>query len=129
MKHARSIHEHFIVLSPDKRASIEACDAGLYQRLDDNYDGFAGHELVSCHTFSEDWSSWEVHPKGDEIVMLLTGRLTFILETDGGERPVELTESGAYVIVPRGVWHTAMVSEPATVLFITPGEGTQHRDA
>lgn len=129
MKQSRSIHDHFIVLSPDKQASIESCDSGLYQRLDDNYAGFAGHELVSCHTFSEDWPSWEVHPKGDEIVMLLSGRVTFILELDDEEKAVELTKQGAYVIVPRGVWHTATVSEPSTVLFITPGEGTQHRDA
>lgn len=129
MKQSRSIHEDFIVMSPDKRASTEPFDDGLYQRLDADYNGFAGHELVSCHTFSEDWPSWEVHPKGDEIVMLLSGRVTFILEMHDGESVVELAEQGAYVIVPRGVWHPATVSQASTVLFITPGEGTQHRNA
>jgi quercetin dioxygenase-like cupin family protein len=34
---------------------------------------------------------------------------------------------GDYVINPPGVWHTADVSEEATVLFITAGLGTEHR--
>jgi quercetin dioxygenase-like cupin family protein len=35
--------------------------------------------------------------------------------------------AGDYAINPPGVWHTADVASPATVLFITSGVGTQHR--
>jgi mannose-6-phosphate isomerase-like protein (cupin superfamily) len=71
------IDTEFVVLSPDKVASIEAKDSTLYQRLVTDYDGFRGHELISCHEFDEDWSSWEIHPHGDEIVILLSGEVRF----------------------------------------------------
>jgi len=35
--------------------------------------------------------------------------------------------AGEYAINPPGVWHTADVTETATAIFITAGEGTQHR--
>jgi mannose-6-phosphate isomerase-like protein (cupin superfamily) len=43
-----------------------------------------------------------------------------------GERLVAL-EAGMTCIVPRGVWHRAIVREPGDTLHITRGEGTQHR--
>jgi hypothetical protein len=40
---------------------------------------------------------------------------------------VRLNVPGSYVLIPRATWHTAKVHIPSSVLFITPGEGTQHR--
>ena len=34
---------------------------------------------------------------------------------------------GDYAINPPGVWHTADVEAQASAIFITAGEGTQHR--
>ena len=45
----------------------------------------------------------------------------------GEEKSVALTDPGAYVLVPRGVWHTARTSVHTTLLFLTPGAGTEHR--
>jgi oxalate decarboxylase/phosphoglucose isomerase-like protein (cupin superfamily) len=70
-----------------------------------------------------------MHPNGDEIVCLLDGSMDFILEAKDGNRTVELSQSGSYVIVPKGTWHTAKVNRPSRMLFITAGEGTQHREA
>jgi len=39
--------------------------------------------------------------------MLLEGKTTLVLEIGGGEKLVELSESCAYVVVPRGTWHTS----------------------
>lgn len=117
----------FVVLSPRKEATVERADSGLYQRLDERYDGFAGHELIACHEFTEDWPSWEVHPHGDEVVVLLAGTTTFHLQIDGGETQVTLSEQGQCVVIPKGVWHTASTDEFARLLFITPGQGTEHR--
>lgn len=50
------------------------------------------------------------------------------IEQDDGEQAIPLSEPGAYAIAPRGLWHTAKVSEPSRLLFITPGEGTEHRE-
>ncbi len=125
----KHIAKDCIVLTPDKRACIEPCDAGLYERLDGVYQNFVGHELIACHSFTQDWGSWERHPCGDEVVVLLSGAVRFVLETPSGETFVELTEQGHYVVVPRGVWHTAKIISAATLLFITPGQGTEQRVA
>lgn len=49
------------------------------------------------------------------------------IEAGGGEKVVELNESCAYVVVPRGTWHTSRTRNACRMLFITPGEGTQIR--
>jgi mannose-6-phosphate isomerase-like protein (cupin superfamily) len=85
--------------------------------------------LVSHHRFDADWSSWEVHPAGDELVCLLEGAADFVLEVDGEEQVVPLRGCGAFLIVPAGVWHTVRVAEPTAALFLTAGEGTEHRPA
>ena len=57
---------------------------------------------------------------------LLTGAVDVVLDEADGERVVELT-AGQTCIVPRGVWHRAIVREPGDTLHITRGAGTQHR--
>lgn len=85
-----------------------------------------GNWLFAEFAFDADWASWEMHPLGDEIVYLLDGEVTLLLELDGGVREVLLKDRSA-VVVPRGVWHTAKVHAPSRMLHITCGEGTQHR--
>jgi mannose-6-phosphate isomerase-like protein (cupin superfamily) len=105
-------------------------DATFWQKIMTGQLGtFHEEYLVTSHTLDADWTHWEMHPKGDEIVCLLEGHVTFVFEGEDGHRAVELTESGAFAIVPRGTWHTAKVHAPSHMLFITAGEGTQHRDA
>ena len=82
--------------------------------------------MVMAFSFDADWATWEMHPEGDEIVVLLSGAIELVPEEPTGERTLELRDSGACV-VPRGVWHTARVSEPCQTLHITQGAGTQHR--
>jgi len=102
----------------------------FWPRLMSGALGTFHHEyLVTMHGFEADWPNWEQHPNGDEIVCLLEGRVTMVLEQDGRERLLELSESGGYVLVPRGTWHTARTRTPCRMLFITAGEGTQHRPA
>jgi quercetin dioxygenase-like cupin family protein len=88
-------------------------------------DGVEGR-LVSMHTFSEPWDTWEMHPLGSEVVVCTAGVITLTQEIDGVERRVTL-RSGEYVINAPGVWHTADVEAPATALFITAGAGTEIR--
>ena len=85
--------------------------------------------LVSAFTFSEPWSSWERHPAGEEMVLLIAGAATVVLEEHGARREVALSRPGAFVLVPRNVWHTARPVLPTTMLFLTPGAGTEHRPA
>ncbi len=84
--------------------------------------------LVSSYTFTADWPTWERHPAGEEVVLLISGRAQ--LELQEGTEPVRcvtLAHAGEYVLVPPGVWHTARIEAPTMMLFITPGEGTENR--
>jgi hypothetical protein len=65
-----SITKNFVVLNPNKDATIEPFDSTLYERLDRDYSGFKGHELISCYELNESRPTWEIHPNGDEIVIL-----------------------------------------------------------
>jgi mannose-6-phosphate isomerase-like protein (cupin superfamily) len=83
--------------------------------------------LMSAFSFSANWPSWERHPAGEELVMLLSGSAMLLLEEASGERALLLDTVGSYVLVPQGVWHTARTTQPTTLLFLTPGAGTEHR--
>lgn len=85
-------------------------------------DGAEGR-LVALHSFSSDWATWEMHPKGAELVYVVSGRLTLVQEIEGERHEHEL-RAGQAAVNPPGVWHTAKVSEPTTALFITAGAGT-----
>lgn len=124
----RNIEKEFVVMSPEKEAKVEAFDSTMYERLVSDYQGFKGHELISCHVFDQDWSSWEMHPHGDEVVLLISGKTTLVLALDEGNKEVQLEHIGDYVIVPKNTWHTAKTQEECKLFFVTPGEGTQNRD-
>ncbi len=115
----------FIVLQPDRSALPVGVTPTLWQELDQRFEGFKGRRLVSCLCFDSDWDVWEMHPAGDEVVCLLSGRAS--LEIEGRGIVAELSEPGSYLIVPRGTWHTAHTSVPTKMLFITPGEGTKNK--
>lgn len=83
--------------------------------------------LMSAYSFSESWPSWERHPAGEEVVMLLSGAATVVLEVAGAERVVRLSETGTYVLVPPNTWHTVRTTVPTKMLFLTPGAGTENR--
>jgi len=82
--------------------------------------------LISMFHSGEDWTVWEMHPQGDEWILQLSGSMTLILDMPDGEISVTLAK-GEFVVVPKGVWHTADVIEPGESLFVTAGEGTSHR--
>ena len=85
--------------------------------------------LVSLMSYNASWSTWERHPAGEEVVCLLEGSVTLLLEMPEGQEEINLTEPGQYVLVPPRTWHTARVERQCTMLFITPGEGTENRPA
>ena len=89
-------------------------------------DGVEGR-LVSLYRFGESWTSWEMHPSGDEVVACLSGTMTLHQERAGGGTETIVLGAGDYAINPPGVWHTADVEGEVTALFITAGMGTQHR--
>ncbi len=89
-------------------------------------DGAEGR-LVTMSRFTESWTSWEMHPAGDEVVICLSGEMTLHQELADGGRSVVTIGPGDYAINPPGAWHTADIHGEATALFITVGMGTEHR--
>ena len=87
-------------------------------------DGDEGR-LVTMGALAATWDTWERHPAGEEVVLVLSGRADLIQRIDGGERRIALS-AGQAAVNPPGVWHTADVHEPGEALFITPGRGTEH---
>jgi mannose-6-phosphate isomerase-like protein (cupin superfamily) len=102
--------------SPEYLARYEADHAA---------DGPEGRLVTISHQ-AKTWSSWERHPAGEELVVLLSGRVDLVQEIDGAEHLVEL-RPGQAMINPAGVWHRSVVHEPGDALFVTPGIGTEHR--
>jgi uncharacterized cupin superfamily protein len=121
------INSTFVVIAENGDAIPVAVSDRFYANLEHQFGDFKGKRLISHYTFEQDWDSWEMHPAGDEFVCLLSGHVDFILEQNGIERLVSLNVPGDYVLVPRGIWHTAKVHSSSSLLFITPGEETQHR--
>ena len=117
----------FVVIDPNHAAIPVAVTPTIFEELDKRFEGFKGRLLVSSFSFDSDWPTWEIHPAGDEVVCLLTGNATLVLDRNGIEEAVHLRNPGSFIIVPKGTWHTARTSVPTTMLFVTPGEGTQNR--
>ena len=58
--------------------------------------------------------------------MLLSGEMELVLDKGGTEARTAV-QAGQTFIVPRGIWHRAIVKKPGQLMFVTPGAGTEHR--
>ncbi|MDJ0904703.1 MAG: cupin domain-containing protein [Woeseiaceae bacterium] len=128
MKHVKDIASTFVVVDRQFAADTVDVTDNLWAEIDERFGDFAGRTLISSFSFDEDWPTWEVHPHGDEFVCLLSGDAEMTLALPDGDETVRLTEPGSFVIVPQGTWHTARVNAPTTMLFVTPGQGTENRE-
>lgn len=122
--------ERFVHLGPGARAVGQPPFDGMawYAGYDARHgaDGAEGR-LVSQYTFTESWTSWEMHPAGDEVVICTAGAMVLVQQHPDGRIGTLHLAAGDYAINPPGVWHSADVAQEATAVFITPGEGTEHR--
>jgi mannose-6-phosphate isomerase-like protein (cupin superfamily) len=75
---------------------------------------------------TEDTSTWEMHPDGDEILYLTSGEIEVVIEENGVERSVIL-QKGIACIIPKGCWHRQIVKSPGEEVALTFGRGTQHK--
>ena len=104
----------------DGRSEVIVPVPGPPQRI----DGFTvGAEIVSGPSPHRG----ELHPDGDELLYLVSGRMDVVVD-DGdqdrvGEETVVRLGPGDACIVPRGTWHRIEVVEPGRMVNITPGPG------
>jgi mannose-6-phosphate isomerase-like protein (cupin superfamily) len=118
----------YVVLGPDHAATSVSVTPTIWEELDRRFEHFRGRVLVARFDFERDWPTWEMHPNGDEIVVLLSGAARMVLGREE-RRVAHLSQAGEFVVVPRGTWHTAQVDTPTSMLFVTPGEGTANEPA
>lgn len=127
MAEALRLASNFVVVKDSLRADAVAVTPDIYARLDEDYGNFSGHLLVASHAFDEDWPTWEIHPAGDEIVILVSGDVELVLAGADGDVVTHMDQPGTFVIVPQNTWHTARIRRHTVMMFITPGEGTENR--
>jgi quercetin dioxygenase-like cupin family protein len=127
---ALSLAERPIHLGPGGRAAPQPAFSGMewYEAYGQRTaaDGAEGR-LVSMHSFTGDWTSWERHPAGDEVVLCVSGAITLHQELADGSTVTVRLGPGEYATNPPGAWHTADIAGEATCLLITPGLGTENR--
>ncbi len=113
------LSRHTVGLDRSGASSIQADAPGPPRRVD-------GLVIGAPHMTRNAPNNGEMHPDGDELLYLISGRVDVIIEENGRERSVELSPGQAFV-VPRGVWHRVSLREPSQLLHITPGPGGDHR--
>jgi len=69
--------------------------------------------------------SGEMHPDGDEILYLISGRVKVVF-LDDDEEDVDL-RPGDGLVVPKGAWHRVDIIEPSQIVYLTPGPNNQFR--
>jgi quercetin dioxygenase-like cupin family protein len=86
-----------------------------------------GRMLALYHVSGPDdvhYPAWEMHPEGDELLIVATGSLSVEFRDDAMERAPLSPETA--VIVPAGIWHRLVVHEPSVLIAITPRHNTVH---
>jgi mannose-6-phosphate isomerase-like protein (cupin superfamily) len=97
----------------DRRARLVEQTGGPPQRID-------GLTVGAPELTGDAPHDGEMHPDGDELLYLISGAVTLILELADGDRLVDLG-AGDAVVVPKGVWHKITMREPGRLIHITPG--------
>lgn len=125
--------------TPLHLGSIQAHENPVIALHDFGFNGPAFESYIKTHctdgpgrimmveTSPVNWPIWERHTLGDEIVIVFSGSGEFIQEIEGNHQRIKV-EQGQAIVNPSGVWHTADITEAITALYITPADGTEHRE-
>jgi mannose-6-phosphate isomerase-like protein (cupin superfamily) len=110
----------------DGQGRVTPCPGGpaFWANVDERPD--RGGALVTVLTGEGDWPHWEMHPGGAEVLVLLEGGLRMLFDGADGKSAHDMAP-GATLVVPAGTWHRAVEQRDVRMLFITYGEGSQHR--
>jgi len=87
---------------------------------------FSGFTFTSVSMSQDAPHGGEMHPDGDEIVYVISGKIEVTLELES-DQTVNV-EAGEGVIIPRGIWHKVHVVEPVELVTISPGPGFEFRE-
>jgi len=121
---AFDLEKTYLGLDGKGRVTAMAGGPEFWRTVDKNPN--AGGTLVTVSTGDGDWKHWEMHPRGDEVLIVLEGNGRMIFEQPDGEQTFDLAP-GSTLIVPAGTWHRAVGQKQLRLLFMTYGEGTTHK--
>lgn len=82
---------------------------------------FNGAALCMFYGDRLEQADWELHPDTDELLMVLSGRVTVEILTDSECRRFPLS-AAQFVVVPAGHWHRHVEVDDVVELFFTPGD-------
>ena len=113
-------------LGLDGRDRVTTLPVGpdFWKTIDQN--AAARGTMVTVHSSEGDWDHWEIHPNGDEVLVLLEGEMQVVFERPDGNEAFNL-RPGATLVVPAETWHRVRQQKNVRMLFITYGEGTTHK--
>ena len=109
---------HVFDIHRDLSISTRATRPGPPERIDGMTVGIVTMDHDAPHR-------GEVHPDGDEILYVISGRVRVTGESEP-DAAIELGP-GQACIVPRGEWHLVSLLERTQLLHITPGPNGDHR--
>ncbi len=67
---------------------------------------------------------WERHDGGDELLIIIAGRLTMTLRSNEQADQIHHVGPGDVLLIPRGVAHSGKLHTPEVqILFVTPRNG------
>ena len=128
---ALGLQDNCIYLAPDKAMRPFAKTAEFFRCASQDPEFMDGCVLALHYVNGPNdvhYPVWEMHPQGDEILILTSGSLSVELREAEKERTVPLPAQGA-LIVPAGTWHRLIVHELSVMIALTPRHNTRHEKA
>ena len=123
---AHKLEKERLFIDGDGGVAVVPVTPDFYAKIKDRTD--LGGTLISYGVSSGAPSrSWEMHPKGEEILVILDGSPKIFFEHPDGHTESMTASAGDAMIVPRGVWHRTESQAGWRILYITYGAGTMHK--
>lgn len=80
------------------------------------------HNPADLHT-----DKWEMHPGSDELIHVLEGTVSLVVERETGTERHDMAAGDAHA-VPRGLWHRFDWRGTVSLLVVTEAAGTKLRE-
>jgi hypothetical protein len=117
----------YLQIADDGSATPVEITPSFWDELTTGRRDITGRWLMGAGFSKESLPNWDLHPEGECILLLLSGSIDVVLEEPDGRRVIELRQPGDTSVVPRGIWHRAIVREPSNRIFLVAGAGTTMR--
>lgn len=127
---ALTLADHCIYLTEDGSLRSYAKTAEFLRSAGENPE-FAGGRVLAFFDVRTPqdvhYPMWEMHPAGDELLILASGSVTAEYRDASTTATAALRPRSA-IVIPAGTWHRLIVHEASALIAITPRRGTMHKD-